>query len=136
IAAGARKRHGVRAAQPAWRHHHRRIAALPVADAVHHSGDLPLHGTSARAPCARAIQPAASPARPPRQGPAVNFSHPFIRRPIRTTLMAIGLFLVGAVAYTFLPVASLPSVEFPTINITANLPGADPNVMAAARARP
>ena len=61
----------------------------------------------------------------------MNFSYPFIRRPIGTTLLAIGLFLVGAVAYTFLPVASLPSVEFPTINITANLTGADPNVMAA-----
>ena len=43
----------------------------------------------------------------------MNFSCPFIRRPIGTTLLAIGLFLVGAVAYAFLPVASLPSVEFP-----------------------
>ena len=66
----------------------------------------------------------------------MNFSSPFIRRPIGTTLLAIGLFLVGAVAYTRLPVASLPSVEFPTINITANLPGADPNIMAATVAAP
>jgi len=66
----------------------------------------------------------------------VNFSSPFVRRPIGTTLMAIGLFLVGAVAYFFLPVASLPSVEFPTINITASLPGADPNIMAATVAAP
>ncbi|MGB8014902.1 MAG: efflux RND transporter permease subunit, partial [Pseudolabrys sp.] len=50
--------------------------------------------------------------------------------------MAIGLFLVGAVAYAFLPVASLPSVEFPTINVTASRPGADPNVMAATVAAP
>ncbi|MGA7404918.1 MAG: efflux RND transporter permease subunit, partial [Pseudolabrys sp.] len=50
--------------------------------------------------------------------------------------MAIGLFLVGAVAYSFLPVASLPSVEFPTINVTASRPGADPNVMAATVAAP
>ena len=65
-------------------------------------------------------------------------SAPFIRRPIGTTLMAIGLFLVGAVAYAFLPVsvASLPSVEFPTINVTASRPGADPNVMAATVAAP
>ena len=55
----------------------------------------------------------------------MNFSYPFIRRPIGTTLLAIGLFLVGAVAYTFLPVASLPNVEFPTINVTASRPGAD-----------
>ena len=66
----------------------------------------------------------------------MNFSSPFVRRPIGTTLMAIGLFLVGAVAYFFLPVASLPSVEFPTINITASLPGADPNIMAATVAAP
>ena len=66
----------------------------------------------------------------------MNFSYPFIRRPIGTTLMAIGLFLVGAVAYMFLPVASLPSVDFPTINVTANRPGADPNIMAATVAAP
>ncbi|MFZ0399681.1 MAG: efflux RND transporter permease subunit, partial [Pseudolabrys sp.] len=50
--------------------------------------------------------------------------------------MATGLFLVGVVAYFFLPVASLPSVEFPTINISASLPGADPNIMAATVAAP
>ncbi len=66
----------------------------------------------------------------------MNFSYPFIRRPIGTTLMAIGLFLVGAVAYIFLPVASLPTVDFPTINVTANRPGAEPNIMAATVAAP
>jgi len=66
----------------------------------------------------------------------VNFSYPFIRRPIGTTLMAIGIFLAGVVAYRFLPVASLPNVEFPTIFVTANLPGADPNIMAATVAAP
>ena len=66
----------------------------------------------------------------------MNFSYPFIRRPIGTTLLAIGLFLVGAVAYSFLPVASLPSVDFPTIFVTANRPGADPNIMAATVAAP
>ena len=66
----------------------------------------------------------------------MNFSGPFIRRPIGTTLMAIGLFLVGAVAYVFLPVASLPSVELPTIHVSASRPGADPNVMAATVAAP
>ncbi|HEX3708476.1 MAG TPA: efflux RND transporter permease subunit [Pseudolabrys sp.] len=66
----------------------------------------------------------------------MNFSWPFIRRPIGTTLMATGLFLVGATAYSLLPVASLPSVEFPTISVSANLPGADPNIMAATVAAP
>ncbi len=66
----------------------------------------------------------------------MNFSYPFIRRPIGTTLLAIGLFLVGAVAYDFLPVASLPSVDFPTISVSANRPGADPNIMAATVAAP
>ena len=66
----------------------------------------------------------------------MNFSYPFIRRPIGTTLLAIGLFLVGAVAYTFLPVASLPNIEFPTIRIGANRPGADPVTMAASVAAP
>ena len=66
----------------------------------------------------------------------MNFSRPFIRRPIGTTLLAIGLFLVGAVAYLFLPVASLPSIEFPTIFVSASRPGADPNIMAATVAAP
>jgi len=66
----------------------------------------------------------------------MNFSRPFIRRPIGTTLLAIGLFLLGIVAYQFLPVASLPNVEFPTISISASRPGADPNVMAATVAAP
>ena len=66
----------------------------------------------------------------------MNFSWPFIRRPIGTTLMAIGLFLVGVIAYMFLPVASLPSVDLPTINVTASRPGADPNTMAATVAAP
>ena len=66
----------------------------------------------------------------------MNFSRPFIRRPIGTTLMAIGLFLVGAVAYAFLPVSSLPNVDLATIAVSANRPGADPNTMAATVAAP
>src|SRR5580693_876389 len=65
-----------------------------------------------------------------------GFSEPFIRRPVGTTLLDIGLFLVGAVAYRFLPVASMPTVDFPTINVTASRPGADPNIMAATVAAP
>src|SRR6266404_6867355 len=66
----------------------------------------------------------------------MNFSYPFIRRPVGTTLLAIGLFLVGAVAYGFLPVASLPTVDFPTISVNASRPGADPATMAASVAAP
>jgi hydrophobe/amphiphile efflux-1 (HAE1) family protein len=65
-----------------------------------------------------------------------SFSEAFIRRPVGTTLLAIGLFLVGAVAYRFLPVASMPTVDFPTIAITASRPGADPETMAATVAAP
>src|SRR5229473_1354877 len=65
-----------------------------------------------------------------------SFSEAFIRRPVGTTLLAIGLLLVGAVAYRFLPVASMPTVDFPTINVTASRPGADPETMAATVAAP
>jgi multidrug efflux pump len=65
-----------------------------------------------------------------------SISGPFIRRPVGTTLMAIGLFLVGAVAYAFLPVASLPAVELPVIRVFASRPGADPATMAASVAAP
>ena len=65
-----------------------------------------------------------------------GFSEPFIRRPVGTTLLAVGLLLVGAVAYFFLPVASMPTVDFPTINVTASRPGADPETMAATVAAP
>ena len=50
----------------------------------------------------------------------MGFSELFIRRPVGTTLLAIGLFLVGAVAYVFLPVANMPTVEFPTIRVSAS----------------
>jgi hydrophobe/amphiphile efflux-1 (HAE1) family protein len=66
----------------------------------------------------------------------MNFSRPFIERPIGTTLLAFGLLLVGIVAYRFLPVSSLPSVEFATINVSASRPGADPETMAATVAAP
>src|SRR6266403_5577485 len=65
-----------------------------------------------------------------------SFSEPFIRRPVGTTLLAVGLMLVGVVAYRFLPVASMPTVDFPTINVSVNRPGADPEIMAATVAAP
>jgi multidrug efflux pump len=66
----------------------------------------------------------------------MNVSLPFILRPIATTLLSIGVFLAGAVAYNFLPVASLPNIEFPAIWVSANRPGADPTTMAATVAAP
>jgi len=67
---------------------------------------------------------------------ALNFSLPFINRPIATILLSVGLFLAGAVAYQFMPVAALPNVEFPTIWVSASRPGADPSTMAATVAAP
>src|SRR3954462_1196376 len=67
---------------------------------------------------------------------AVSISEPFIRRPVGTTLLAIGLFLLGIVAYINLPVASVPNVDFPVIRVFASRPGADPSVMAATVAAP
>ena len=66
----------------------------------------------------------------------MSFSETFIRRPVGTTLLAIGIFLVGLVAYQFLPVANVPSVDFPVIRVSASRPGADPTVMAATVAAP
>jgi multidrug efflux pump len=66
----------------------------------------------------------------------VSISEPFIRRPVGTTLLSIGLFLIGIVAYIFLPVAPVPNVDFPSISVSASRPGADPSVMAATVAAP
>ena len=66
----------------------------------------------------------------------MNVSAIFIFRPVATALLAIGLFLAGATAYEFLPVASLPTVDFPTINVSASRPGADPMTMAATVSAP
>ena len=66
----------------------------------------------------------------------MNFSTIFILRPIGTALMALGLLLAGAVAYNFLPVAPLPSVDIPFIVVFASRPGADPETMATSIAAP
>ena len=66
----------------------------------------------------------------------MNISAPFIQRPVGTTLLTAGIALVGAVAFGLLPVAALPQVEFPTISVSANLPGASPETMATSVAAP
>ena len=65
-----------------------------------------------------------------------NFSAPFIRRSVATTLLSIAIFLSGAIAFRFLPVAPLPQVDFPTISVGAGLPGASPETMASSVATP
>jgi HAE1 family hydrophobic/amphiphilic exporter-1 len=65
-----------------------------------------------------------------------GFSEIFIRRPVATTLLMLALFLVGVVAYPQLPVAPLPQIDFPTITVSAQLPGASPETMATSVAQP
>jgi multidrug efflux pump len=66
----------------------------------------------------------------------MHISGPFIRRPVGTTLLSLAVIIAGAIAYFFLPVAPLPEVEFPTINVSAGLPGASPETMASSVATP
>jgi HAE1 family hydrophobic/amphiphilic exporter-1 len=66
----------------------------------------------------------------------LNISEIFIRRPIATSLLMLGIALFGVVAYRALPVSDLPSVDFPTLNVGASLPGANPATMASAVATP
>jgi multidrug efflux pump len=66
----------------------------------------------------------------------MSLSSPFIHRPVATTLLTIAIALAGAVAYTMLPVAPLPQIDFPTISVAAALPGASPEIMASSVATP
>ena len=66
----------------------------------------------------------------------MNISAPFIHRPVATALLMVGLLLCGLVAYPLLPVAALPNVNYPTIQVSAQLPGADPQTMASSVATP
>ena len=66
----------------------------------------------------------------------MSISAPFIRRPIATALLSLGIALAGLVAYLFLPVAPLPRIDLPTIVVSASLPGADPSTMSSAVAAP
>jgi multidrug efflux pump len=66
----------------------------------------------------------------------MHLSAPFIQRPVATTLLSMALLLAGSVAYSLLPVASLPNVDYPVIGVSAGLPGASPETMASAVATP
>src|SRR5438093_6959855 len=66
----------------------------------------------------------------------MNLSEPFIRRPVMTTLIMLGILLFGVMGYRLLPVSDLSNVDFPTIQVSANLPGANPETMASSVATP
>src|SRR3984893_16382364 len=66
----------------------------------------------------------------------MNISAPFIQRPIATALLMVGLLVGGLVSYRLLPVAALPNVHYPTLSITPQLPGADPETMASSGGTP
>ena len=66
----------------------------------------------------------------------MSISEPFIRRPIATSLMMLGVLVFGIGAYALLPVAALPRVDFPTIVVSVNYPGASPDTMSSAVATP
>ena len=66
----------------------------------------------------------------------MNISAPFIHRPVATTLLTVAIFLAGATAFQVLPVAPLPEVDFPTISVSASLPGASAQIMASSVATP
>ena len=66
----------------------------------------------------------------------MSFSELFIRRPIMTTIVMVGILIFGSMAYRLLPVSDLPNVDFPTISVSASLPGANPDTMASSVATP
>src|SRR5208282_5342025 len=135
VAADAGHRHRLRAAPSAGPDHRRRADREPNAHALHHAGDLPdlrpLGDPSAR-PLRRAHQSIDR-----RGGPrTVNPSETFIRRPVATTLLTLGVAMAGGLAFFLLPVSPLPQVDFPTISVRATMPGASPEVMATSVATP
>ena len=66
----------------------------------------------------------------------MNVSEVFIRRPIATSLLMLAIAMFGVLAYRALPVSDLPQVDYPTLNVNASLPGADPGTMASSVASP
>src|SRR3990172_11560025 len=66
----------------------------------------------------------------------MGISDPFIRRPVMTTLVMLSIFLAGVAGYRQLPVSDLPNVDYPTLQVSANLPGANPETMSSSVALP
>ena len=115
----------------------RRAAAVAAPDALHDAGDLPVHGAARRRLGARRRPGLPDEAAAARRGATgVNVSAPFIRRPIGTWLLASALLIAGAAAFVHLPVAPLPRVDIPTINVSRQPAGREPETMATAVAMP
>ena len=72
----------------------------------------------------------------PARGALMNIAELFIRRPVMTTLVMLGILLFGVMGYRLLPISDLPNVDFPTIQVTAALPGASPGDRWPPRSRP
>ena len=129
-----RHRDGLRTAPSARREHRRRPPGEPGTDAVHDARHLPgvrPHGCPAARPHGRRGRHRTA------GGLAhVNISAPFIHRPVATILLTVGVALCGAVAFMLLPVAPLPRIDVPAIFVSAQLPGASPEVMASTVATP
>src|SRR5476651_2169859 len=69
-------------------------------------------------------------------GDHMSISEPFIRRPIATTLLTLGIAMAGSLAFYLLPVSPLPQTDSPTISVSAGLPGASPEIVASSIATP
>src|SRR4051794_17348354 len=127
---------------PADGHRDRRwTAAVAVYHPLYHSSHLLVHGSIGQMGAPHLGQFGArccalGPRDGNRTGWVVNISEPFIRRPAGTSLLALGLFLTGLLAYHFLPVAPVPRVDYPMITVSAGLPGADPATVASTVAAP
>ncbi len=125
-------RHRLRAAPAAGHSHHRRPDLQPAADALHHTGDLsvlrPPGGASHRAAPGESTGAA-------RRAGRMNISAPFISRRVATTLLTLGIAIAGFLGFSRLPVSPLPQVDFPTISVTASLPGASPEHCSDQRRR-
>ena len=111
-------------------------SGLKANETVVVDGQYRLQPGQPRAGAARQGRAGGRPAERGRAGDPMNISAPFIRRPIATILLMVGLLLCGLATYRLLPVAALPNVNYPTIQITAQLPGADPQTMASSVATP
>ena len=110
----------------------RRPAGEPGAHPVHHAGDLSVVRSAGRPADRRGRR---IPGRAGRRR-AVSLSTPFISRPVATTLLTFGIAAAGAISFFQLPVSPLPQVDFPTISVRAQLPGASPQVVATSVATP
>src|SRR6267142_7242861 len=66
----------------------------------------------------------------------MNISEPFIQRPVATSLLMVGVILMGCLGYYLLPISALPAVDFPTVQVTAQYPGANPEVMVSSVTTP